>query len=323
MGIAKGALELLAQARRDNPHLGRRLLQLGRQHTFVTQEQLVSALKKYLLPIPEMVLELNSDEVVNDVLLFSALGFSTIESLDVSGFEDPTYLHDLNNPIPPELAEMYDVVLDGGTIEHIFDVRAVMTNIHNLLAVGGSVIHLAPSSNHVDHGFYMFSPTLFFDYYSANNYLLQQMLLFEYTSRHDVDQWLIRQYVPGSIDHLSFGGWGGPRMLGIYVCATKTPESTSGVIPQQGMYRKRWAAHLEDSSYPPAVVQPNHLEVGAGIGPLRAVARILGFGSLLRFARGFVRRQKKRVRRYAKSVRKLAYSRGWIKQSRPPIIARL
>ncbi len=126
-------------------------------------------------------------------------------------------------------------------MEHVFDTRAVLKNIHDLLKVGGVIVHAVPSSNHVDHGFYMFSPTLFHDYYEANGYEIKKSYIFEYTANHDQDPWVIYDYKPGSIDHLSFGGWGGKKLLGIFFVAIKTEFSSSNVVPQQGMYRRSWA----------------------------------------------------------------------------------
>src|SRR5262249_29348382 len=61
-------------------------------------------------------------------------------------------------------------IVDAGTIEHVFDMRMVMANIVNLLAVGGTAFHVAPLSNWINHGFYQLSPCLFYDTYAANGF---------------------------------------------------------------------------------------------------------------------------------------------------------
>src|SRR5207249_3920994 len=96
---------------------------------------------------------------------FKALGFSEVAAMDYSDFESARYIHDLNSSEPPEhLLENFDVIIDGGTIEHVFHIPNVLNSIHKMLRPHGRTIHMSPSSNHIDHGFYMFSPTLFWDF---------------------------------------------------------------------------------------------------------------------------------------------------------------
>ena len=52
--------------------------------------------------------------------------------LDFSEIERPSLVHDLNQPVPAPLKGRYGWVIDGGTAEHIFDVRAVLSNIISL-----------------------------------------------------------------------------------------------------------------------------------------------------------------------------------------------
>lgn len=99
--------------------------------------------------------------------LFRALGYRHIDSIDYYPDEGPTLVLDLNRPLPTELQAAFDLVYDGGTMEHCFDPAQVLRNAASLVAPGGRVIHHVPLNNWVDHGFYQFSPTLFFDFYGA------------------------------------------------------------------------------------------------------------------------------------------------------------
>src|SRR5690606_17887488 len=104
---------------------------------------------------------------------FERLGFDLVDSLDVSDFEGCTHLLDLNEPgVPQRLRGRYDALYNGGTLEHVFDVRNALRNIHDLLRPGGMVIHIVPACGWVDHGFYQISPTLLTDYYAANRFEL-------------------------------------------------------------------------------------------------------------------------------------------------------
>lgn len=177
---------------------------------------------------------------INDVDLFEGLGFNHVDSMDVSNFEGASIVHDLNNPVPNYLINKYDLVYDGGTLEHIFDFPQSLRNIYDLLKSGGIVIHCSPVNNHVDHGFYQFSPGLFFDYYQNNCFDVVHAFLFEYTRDHARQPWKILRYTPGCIDHLSFGGFGS-NLIGFYFVARKTSNSSSGKLPQQGFYRRHKA----------------------------------------------------------------------------------
>jgi SAM-dependent methyltransferase len=134
--------------------------------------------------IPKREIELNPysywrDTVVQKVL-FKMLGFSVVESIDIFPNENPTHIEDLNHPIPSRYHEKYDLIFDGGTMEHCFNIVQVLENTVRMLKPGGLLIHMVPFSNWIDHGFYTFSPTLFFDYYSINGFVDLDLNIFYY-----------------------------------------------------------------------------------------------------------------------------------------------
>src|SRR5689334_15543144 len=53
---------------------------------------------------------------------FKALGLEQVETLDIPGAEQsPRMVHDLNEPFPAAMHRKFRLVLDPGTIEHVFD----------------------------------------------------------------------------------------------------------------------------------------------------------------------------------------------------------
>ena len=177
---------------------------------------------------------------MSDVALMGALGFEDCDALDFSDYEGADIVFDLNEPSPPEeLRERFDVIFDLGTLEHVFHLPNALANIHRLLRPNGRIMHVAPSSNHIDHGFYMFSPTFFWDYYTANGWELRPMRLFRHSPRHSTDAWTVYDYRPGDLTDVWYGGLD-DRMYGISCIARKTPQATADRVPQQGSYLSAW-----------------------------------------------------------------------------------
>jgi hypothetical protein len=101
--------------------------------------------------------------------LIAALGAKTVDSIDVSDYEGATVLFDMNYPIPDTLKGKYDALVDGGTLEHIFFFPTALKNCMEMVKVGGHLIFLTPANNWFGHGFYQFSPELFYRALCAEN----------------------------------------------------------------------------------------------------------------------------------------------------------
>jgi hypothetical protein len=78
------------------------------------------------------------------------------------------YRFDLNLPV--SIAQKFDLVLNIGTAEHIFNVYQFFKTTHDLTAPGGLMMHSSPFTGWPDHGFFNFQPTFFFDLARANHY---------------------------------------------------------------------------------------------------------------------------------------------------------
>lgn len=99
-------------------------------------------------------------------LLINCFGSSEVDSFDNSSYEGANQIHDFNAPIPKELHGKYDTIIDAGSMEHIYDVKTAIGNFSKMLKPGGQVLHIVPANNQCGHGFYQFSPELFFSTYS-------------------------------------------------------------------------------------------------------------------------------------------------------------
>ena len=237
MGIGRAAIALLLEEVVVRPFSGR-LATLGRQTISATDQEVARQFARFGLSPAS-----TKEGPLDDQKVFRMMGFTSVESIDYSDFEGATHILDLNtDEISPALVGRFDVVLDSGTIEHVFHIPNALKNVLTLTREGGRVIFLSPSSNHVDHGFYMFSPTLFMDYLVTNGLRIEKLYFIRYASNsrapwkayaYDRESW--RTFEIGALD-------GRPYM--VFVVATRVPGSTIGRIPQQSFYRERWSTDL-------------------------------------------------------------------------------
>ena len=187
-----------------------------------------------------------AEPIVTDRLFFAALGFEHVDAVDVSDHEGANLTFDLNSPeMPAEIQDSYDLVLDCGTMEHVFDVPQVLRHIFALTKVGGYIIHVMPGNNFYDHGFYQFSPTLFHDYYSYNYFDIIDVSVMEYSSniyadpsKPLVDRW--DRYRSWSYDmelmeDSSFGQLTNALYYSL-ACVSKREGSTCGRAPTQAAF---------------------------------------------------------------------------------------
>ena len=84
--------------------------------------------------------------------------------LDISAEEGADIVHDMNSDEPPShYSGHFDLVLDCGTQEHVFDNKNFINNVFMLLRVGGYYYFNVPASGMLEHGFRQYSPTFFYD----------------------------------------------------------------------------------------------------------------------------------------------------------------
>ena len=108
------------------------------------------------------------------------LGATEICSLDASDWEHASDISDLNSPIGERFQNRFTAVLDGGTLEHVFNFPVAIANCMDMIQVGGHFLAITPTNNFMGHGFYQFSPELFFRVFSASNgFQVVRMIVFE------------------------------------------------------------------------------------------------------------------------------------------------
>lgn len=96
--------------------------------------------------------------------------FNDVTNFDIEEVTGTETIHDLNTPIPEKYHNSYDLVIDGGTLEHIFNIPVCLESLSKLLRLNGVIYHINPRNDMPDHGLYQFSPDFYFSYYKVNGY---------------------------------------------------------------------------------------------------------------------------------------------------------
>lgn len=113
---------------------------------------------------------LNQDEFsVKD--FYFASGFKDYHSIDINGAYE-SYKFDLNQNIEKtyNFNEQFDLVINNGTGEHVFNQHSLFENMHNLTKENGLILNILPFIGWINHGFYNYNPLLFADLAASNNY---------------------------------------------------------------------------------------------------------------------------------------------------------
>jgi hypothetical protein len=152
-------------------------------------------------------------------------------AVDLNGTER-AFRDDLNEPL--ELAGGFDLVINHGTAEHVFNVCQVFWSMHRMCTAGGYMIHDAPFTGWLDHGFYNFQPTLFYDLAEANGYdLVSLSVTWMYPPQ------ILRVASREAMHKLAAGEIAGNTML--FVVLRKLHDAPFR-LPMQGVYDGRLSA---------------------------------------------------------------------------------
>ena len=166
MGVDLHNLGLLAHAQ-DLGARFTRTIGIGRQAVFIDAPDLERHRRLRGLPTLAEPVPATSQMRYFEPLLTQWFAAERVDSVDAAPYEAATIVPDMNLPGPAsaEGRGSYDAVLDLGCLEHVFDFPIAWRNCIDLCRVGGHVMHALPANNLSGHGFYQFSPELFFSLY--------------------------------------------------------------------------------------------------------------------------------------------------------------
>jgi hypothetical protein len=163
MGIDIHCLHLLSLARKRGADFSR-VLTIGRQFLQLSDADLAAFLRSANRPdLAEDIGAVKGDGYCEG-LMQAAFGAKAVESIDAAPYESASIIHDMNFPLPG--GKRYSMVLDFGCLEHVFNFPVAVASVMESCEVGGHILHALPGNNWCGHGFYQFSPELFFNLYS-------------------------------------------------------------------------------------------------------------------------------------------------------------
>ena len=199
------------------------VLTLGKQEIILTNEdrkRLNLFQKDYI-----------NDEYI-DKLLVDKFKANSVKSIDNSSFEGADIIHDMNKPIK-NLNEKFDTIIDFGTSEHIFNVVENLSNISKFCKNNGIILHSLPANNNCGHGFWQFSPELFFSLYSENNGF-SDTEIFVFNTHNKYEWWKVEKQKLGERLEIS-----SEAPLYVLVKTIKKSEIQNKDV-QQSDYIERW-----------------------------------------------------------------------------------
>ena len=210
---------------------------IGRQNLDLTKKELESSLKIFGHPVNNTLISTLFDSSGGYAeALLTQLGAKNVHSFDASPYEGASHVHDMNMELPFDLQEKYSVVLDGGSLEHVFNFPVAIKNCMEMLRIGGAYLGITPANNFMGHGFYQFSPEIYFSVFSKENgFKLVNVIAFE--DRPKALWYSIRNPNEVKSRVLLVNDWP-VYLLVIAIRQTKTAIFNS--IPQQSDYLSVW-----------------------------------------------------------------------------------
>lgn len=165
MGLDINAVRFLIDARQRGADFGE-VLTLGRQDLNVYPAKMIRVLEEH--GFSAVAFKADSKALYAEPC-FLSLGAKKVSSMDFSDFEGATFVHDLNKPVDAKLKERFDLVYDGGTLEHVFNFPVALQNCMEMVKPGGHLFIHTGTNGYCGHGFYQFSPELFYRALSPEN----------------------------------------------------------------------------------------------------------------------------------------------------------
>lgn len=208
------------------------LIELLRQEKFSVTDEKINKIKTCF----DQKIRLGKGEgCVSDEVFFDLFGISEINIMDVSKYEGADIIHNLNKPIPKSLENQYDFIVDGGTFDHLVDLRCAFENVVRMLKPGGRIFQWNAASNFTGAAYISFGPDLFYDFYVLNKFADCKVYIAEINDLGQQELWDFYEFNGADkYSHLL-----SKRLQLTIVLAEKGSQSTYDKLPIQANYRDK------------------------------------------------------------------------------------
>lgn len=191
MGLTRHTVAFLAAASQGGVDFGHTLT-VGRQVGINTPRSLRAAFKEGGVHVGRREALIMASVIASEggaycEPIIRRLGARSVDSVDASDYEGATLVHDLNTPLDHALRARFSTVIDGGSLEHVFNVPMALKNCLESVTLGGHYLAITPVNNYAVHGFYQFSPELYFRVLADHNGFSVRCMLWR--SEHPLAGW--------------------------------------------------------------------------------------------------------------------------------------
>lgn len=250
MGVGPGELSCLKYSSK-NPFAN--IVTLGKQELSVNHKQI-----SQILSVSTKEAKSIAEQKYINHLLIDKLGAKSVSSLDNSDFENADIIQDLNIPLKKCHFNKFETVLDIGTLEHVFNVPQALDNISKLATINGQIIHCLPSEGCCGHGFYQFSPELFFNIYSEENgFINTEIFLYEFQREATWYKWY-KVNKPNAGKRIELTNHFKSQPIAIFVKTLKVSETSIKDV-QQSDYSYKWNKIIENTNSKQLKTNPKSL----------------------------------------------------------------
>jgi hypothetical protein len=246
MGLTFPIVDTLIREHVYRPLTGDVLL-IGRQTIYFTPAAILDLLREHgieVAGITEGEIEIDHSTVnrlaefadadlITDRALFRLLGIKRVAALDHSSYEGADIVYDISKPVPPELHNIADFIVDGSTLDNVFDPAAVIHNFADMLRPGGRLLTSNMYSNHYEP-YAMMPPLWFLDYFVVNGFADCKVYIRVATTPYNTFTIDIEALLDPA-RHVS--AFASPHEMATLVLAEKSEQSTSDIRPSQQHYR--------------------------------------------------------------------------------------
>ena len=152
-----------------------------------------------------------------------------MRAVDHTAYEGAEIVHDLNKPIPVALEGSADFIIDGSTLDNVFNPAICIQNVARMLRHGGRYIAVNVGSPHLNP-YTIVSPYWLLDFFAANDFADCRVYFALHGRRGELNVY--------AVDPADESGppFHAPRQISIVAFAEKGAQSTWYRDPVQRFY---------------------------------------------------------------------------------------